>query len=191
MDRRGKRTPLWSGPLAVDKVQAADLTGGRGRRPAINLSWEDAQAFCRWLSEEAGAVYRLPSEAEWEFACRAGSTTRFSFGDDESRLGEHAWFSGNAGGKTHPVGEQTPNAFGLFDTHGNVWEWCQDAWNESYAGAPSNGAAWMSGDASRAALRGGSWIDIPQGLRSAYRIRSLRAVRFSGIGFRVVRTLVE
>ncbi len=168
-----------------------DQGWGRGRRPAISVSRDDAQDYCGWLSEQTGAEYRLPSEAEWEFACRAGSQTRWSFGDEESALGAHAWFLGNSGEQTHPVGEKEPNAFGLYDMHGNVREWCQDAWNDDYSGAPSDGSAWMSGDESGAVLRGGSWLGSPGWLRSAYRDGGGRGGRGVSIGFRVARTLRE
>ncbi len=167
-----------------------DRGWGRGQRPVINVSWNDAQAYVAWLNRKVGAeVYRLPSEAEWEYAARAGTTTRFSFGDSDGALGGYAWYSGNAGGKTHPVGAYPANAFGLADMHGNVWEWVQDCGNSSYAGAPSTGEAWMSGDCSRAVLRGGSWFSEAQNLRSAFRFRLRRVDRDNDIGFRLAQTL--
>lgn len=151
--------------------------------PVENVSWEDAQAFCRKL----GNGYRLPTEAEWEYAARAGSTTKWSFGNDENRLGEYAWFSGNSGSQTHPVGQKKPNAFGLFDMHGNVWEWCQDVWHDSYNSAPSDGSAWLSGgDSSLRVLRGGSWNDDGSNCRSASRVRITPGFILSLRGFRLV-----
>ena len=114
-----------------------DSGWGRGTRPVIDVSWEDATAYCEWLSEQTGARYRLLTEAEWEYACRAGSPTRYCFGDDEQRLGEYAWYSKNAGGKTHPVREKRPNAWQLYDLHGNVWEWVQD-WYGAYSKEPQH-----------------------------------------------------
>ena len=170
---------------------------GRGRRPVINVSWDDAQAYVRWLSAKTGKRYRLPSESEWEYAARAGTRTPFSTGETIST--EHANYDGNytygSGRKgvyrrqTVPVGAFGANAWGLHDAHGNAWEWVQDCWNGSYAGAPTDGSAWESGDCSRRVLRGGSWYDIPGGLRSASRIRNSTAERDISCGFRMARTL--
>ncbi|WP_020507876.1 pilus assembly protein PilP [Lamprocystis purpurea] len=115
---------------AMGRETPQDQGWGRDRQPAINVSWDEAQAYCVWLSGETGETYRLATEAEWEYACRAGSQTRWSYGDEESRLGDYAWFSKNSGRKTHPVGEKLPNAWHLHDMHGNVWEWCQDWYSD-------------------------------------------------------------
>jgi formylglycine-generating enzyme required for sulfatase activity len=133
----------------------------------------------------------LPSEAEWEYAARAGTGVRWSFGDDESRLALHAWFAGNSGGQTHPVGQLQPNGFGLYDMHGNVWEWIEDCYRESYHGAPTNGSAWASSDCNSRVLRGGSWLKFPYDLRSAARYRSAPAYRDRYSGFRVARTITS
>jgi len=106
---------------------------------------------------EGAGKYRPPSEAEWEYACRAGTTTRYSFGDSESKLGDYAWYRENSGDKTHPVGKKNPNPYGLYDMHGNVYDWVQDKWHSNYNGAPTDGSAWGSGDGAGRVIRGGSW----------------------------------
>jgi formylglycine-generating enzyme required for sulfatase activity len=105
---------------------------GNPNNPVEGLSWNEAQAFCKKLSRVTGKQYRLPSEAEWEYACRAGTTTRYYFGDNANQLGDYAWFCDNSGSKTHPVGQKRPNGWGLYDMHGNVWEWCEDSWHGNY-----------------------------------------------------------
>lgn len=156
--------------------------------PVEQVSWDDAQAFVSKLSEKTGKKYRLPSEAEWEYAARAGSQTNYSFGDKENELRRYAWFIGNAGHKTHPVGEKVANAFGLHDMHGNVWEWTEDCWNSNYAGAPGDGSAWTAGNCSLRVVRGGSWGSSSRFLRSAFRYGGTTARRYSNDGFRVART---
>jgi formylglycine-generating enzyme required for sulfatase activity len=145
-----------------------------------------------WLAERTDKAYRLPSEAEWEYCCRAGTQTRYSFGDDEANLGEYAWYDENSDNKTHPVGEKKPNPWGLYDVHGNVREWVEDVWHNSYEGAPSEGSPWTEGgDAQAHVVRGGSWIysSFPRDLRSAYRGRDTTVSRFNWLGFRIARTL--
>ena len=163
-----------------------DYGWGRGRRPVINVSWEDAQAYVRWLSRKTGKEYRLLSEAEWEYAARAGSRTQHSFGDEITS--RDANYGGNIG-KTRPVGGYRANGYGLHDMHGNVWEWVRDCWNGSYAGAPNNGEAWERGDCSRRVLRGGSWGSYSWNLRSANRLGIHSEFRLDSNGFRVARTL--
>jgi formylglycine-generating enzyme required for sulfatase activity len=160
---------------ATNREKAKDQGWGRERRPVINVSWHDAQDYCQWLSEQTGQTYRLPLEAEWEYACRAGSEGDYCFGDDVERLAEYAWYNKNAGGKTHPVGELKPNGWGLHDVHGNVWEWCQDAGHDKYRG-----------DAYYKVLRGGSWDNFPGGLVAAYRRSFAPVHRGNYLGFRVV-----
>ena len=160
----------------------------RGRHPVINVSWDDAKAYVKWLSGKTGKQYRLLSESEWEYVARAGTTTAYHTGRTISV--SQANYDGNNYG-TVPVGEFAPNGFGLYDVHGNVWEWVEDCWHDTYVGAPSDGSAWTSGGNCRyRVLRGGSWYNDPQTLRSAYRNWNSTGYRyFITIGFRVARTL--
>ena len=176
----------------------ADEGWGRKRHPAINVSWWDARSYTRWLSQKTGERYRLLSEAEWEYAARAGTTEAFHFGstistDLANYDGDYKYRSGHKGldrGKTVPVGSFPPNAFGLHDVHGNVQEWVEDCWHESYRDAPEHGGAWTAGGQCRMrVLRGGSWHRSPRHLRSASRVRHSSRNRTSNIGFRVARTL--
>jgi formylglycine-generating enzyme required for sulfatase activity len=158
----------------------------------IKVSWGDAVAYAQWLSKRTGKGYRLPTEAEWEYATRAGTSTRWSFGDGKQALGKHAWYDDNADSKTHPVGEKSPNPWGLHDVHGNVWEWVQDCWHESYQGAPTDGSAWLAaggGNCGRCVVRGGSWDNLPVDLRSAYRSWSESGTRNGTLGFRLAQDL--
>ena len=176
------------------------------RQPVVCVSWNDAKAYVAWLADETGAAYRLPSEAEWEYAVRVGTRTRYHFGDEPERLCDYG--NGADGtklpngrswneaadcedGAVYPtaVGSYRPNAFGLYDMHGNVWEWTEDCWNGNYEGAPSDGSAWLSGDCGRRVLRGGSWSSNPGNLRAAIRFRFTTGNRLSNSGFRVARTL--
>jgi len=161
--------------------------------PVEKVSWLDAIEFCRRLSNHTGLEYRLPSEAEWEYACRAGTTTAYSFGDNAEELGEYAWYTENSESQTHPVGQKKPNAFGLYYMHGNVWEWCADDWHESYKGAPKDSQIWIKDNKnyedpeSRKLLRGGSWNDSARRCRSAYRYNHFARLLGSNYGgFRVV-----
>jgi len=131
--------------------EVRDSTWGRGDRPVINVTWEEAKQYVGWLSRVTGKKYGLLTEAEWEYAARAGRQTRFSFGDDEAGLDRYAWFHGNSEGRTQPVGRKKANAFGLYDVHGNVFEWVED-------GAPSDGSSWLKdGAPNRRVVRSGSW----------------------------------
>ncbi|MDB9404121.1 SUMF1/EgtB/PvdO family nonheme iron enzyme [Microcystis sp. CS-574] len=158
------------------------------QNPVENVNWNDAQAFCQKLSQITGKTYRLPTEAEWEYACRAGTTTRFYFGDDANQLGDYAWYSANSQSKTHPVGQKRPNAWGLYDMSGNVWEWCEDDWHSSYIGAPTDGSAWLINDNDNdyRIRRGGSWFYDPSLCRSAFRSGHNRRDNDFILGFRVV-----
>jgi len=175
-----------------------DKGWGRGDRPVIRVSWDDAQAYIAWLNRKTGQRYRLPSEAEWEYAARAGTTTRFSTGDcittDQANYDGNYPPQGCAKGeyraKTLPVASFAANPFGLYDMHGNVWEWTQDCWNDSYNGAPTDGSAWEGGDCSRRALRGGLWINYGWVARSAARSDYPRGYRGGGgLGFRLSRSV--
>ena len=165
-----------------------DRGWGRGSRPVINVSWEDAQAYASWLSAETGAAYRLPSESEWEYAARAGTTTPFHTGATISVYQANFQDERN---RTLYVGMFfAPNVFGLYNVHGNVREWVEDCWHDNYRGAPSDGTAWVrGGNCSRRVLRGGSWYNLPRSLRSAARHRDSTEYRYSFAGFRVARTL--
>ncbi|GCA90637.1 formylglycine-generating enzyme family protein [Microcystis aeruginosa] len=156
------------------------------QNPVEKVSWDDAQAFCQKLSQITGKTYRLPTEAEWEYACRAGTTTRFYFGDDANQLGDYAWYDGNSQQTIHPVGQKKPNAWGLYDMSGNVWEWCEDNSAYNYIGAPTDGSAWLTDEHDYPRLRGGSWYFSPDSCRSAYRAYNDRRDVISFVGFRVV-----
>lgn len=164
---------------------------GRGERPVINVSYDDITTqFIPWLKKATGQNFRLPSEAEWEYAARAGSTTHFSWGDSIScslaRYGRANTVCGDDW-KTVEVKSFAVNAFGLYDMHGNVWEWTQDCWNKSYLGAPSDGRAWTDGNCAGRMLRGGSWYYNPSFLRSAKRYKFKASDGFYDIGFRLVQ----
>jgi formylglycine-generating enzyme required for sulfatase activity len=156
------------------------------QNPVENVSWNDAKAFCQKLSRITGKTYRLPTEAEWEYACRAGTTTRYYFGDDDNQLGDYAWGRENSNDTTHPVGQKKPNGWGLYDMSGNVWEWCEDDWHDSYAGAPDDGSAWLDNDNAYPIVRGGSWYNSPSYCRSAFRSYYSRGGLHNSYGFRVV-----
>ncbi len=158
--------------------------------PVEMVSWDDIRVFIEKLNAKTGKRYRLPTESEWEYAARAGGTSAYSFGDIVSELGNHAWFRGNSGNKTHPVGGKAANEFGLHDMHGNVWEWVEDCYQPNYVGAPADSSAAPRQDACDRVFRGGSWVsNLPDFLRSAYRYRFLPFIRLSYLGFRVARTL--
>jgi len=134
----------------------------------------------------------LPTEAEWEYACRAGSATIWHFGDDPAQLPNYAWYGENSDKKTHQVGQLQPNAWGLYDMHGNVWEWCADTWHGNYTGAPTNGSVWGNLDDEKAnLLRGGAWSGLPCNCRSACRDRSVPVHPCSNVGVRVVAVLAR
>ena len=178
-------------------VMGANPSSNKGRTlPVEQVSWDDAQVFIQKLNQKTGQQYRLPSEAEWEYAARAGSQAEYSFGDDEKELGRYAWYGANSGRQTHPVGEKQANRFGLHDMHGNVWEWVQDCWHDNYSGAPTDGSAWTtvcSEPTYYRSARGGSWANSPASLRSASRVQFTawpkHYIGGDGVGFRLARTL--
>jgi formylglycine-generating enzyme required for sulfatase activity len=183
------------------REKPADQGWGRGRQPVINVSWRDAKAYLEWLSRDLGQPYRLLTEAEWEYACQAGTTTPFSFGrtitpSQVNYDGNYTYGNGAKGTyrrRTVAVGSLPANPWGLHEMHGNVWEWVEDIWHNDYAGAPCNGSAWTDREGansdSRRVMRGGSWANNPKYCRSAYRSRYDPDICGSILGFRLVRTL--
>jgi len=177
----------------------SDQGWGRGRRPVINVSWNDATAYAAWLSRKTGRTYHLLSEAEREYVTRAGTTTPFWWGTSISPQqanynGTTTYGNGPTGEyrqRTLPVDSFAPNPWGLYQVHGNVWEWTQDCWHDSYAGAPSDGSTWATGNCSLRVRRGGAWNDLPRLLRAALRFWNAPDDRSSGIGFRLGRTLTS
>ncbi len=180
-----------------DNPYPEDEGWGRADRPVINVSWNEAQDYTNWLSQQTQQQCRLPSEAEWEYAARAGSTTDYPWGNkashEQANYGKDACCDGLASGKdqwvyTAPVGQFPANALGLYDLHGNVDEWVQDCWHDDYSGAPIDGSAWESqcSNTGRRVLRGGSWNDTPNFVRSAHRFNYSASNRFNDIGFRVL-----
>jgi formylglycine-generating enzyme required for sulfatase activity len=154
--------------------------------PAVCISWNDAAAFCKWLSKETGEYCRLPSEVEWEYACRAGDEA-----NSVKNIDEVGWYRDNAAGKTHPVGRKKSNPWGLYDMHGNAWEWCLDVWHSNYEGAPDDNSPWLSEDylpriAIRRVLRGGAWCRRDFMLSNTFRYRGTPDFRSVGTGFRIV-----
>ena len=172
------------------KFSPPDQGWGRGDRPVTNVSWDDAQEFLAWLSKTTGKPYRLPTEAEWEYAARGGSTTPYWWGKDVGAgRAQCAECGGSADSRTAPVGSFRPNAFGLYDTAGNAAEWVEDCWNPTHRGAPNDGSARTDGDCSLRVLRGGSFADKAIAVRSSARFRYDQGVRYYANGFRVARDL--
>jgi formylglycine-generating enzyme required for sulfatase activity len=182
-------TPVTQGQWReVMENNPARFPEGGADCPVETVSWDDAQEFVARLNRlEKTDTYRLPTEAEWEYACRAGSTTRFCFGDEVAKLEDYAWYAGNSGGKTHPAGQKEPNAWGLYDMHGNVWEWCRD-WYGEYPAGPATDPKGPDAGKNRV-LRGGSWFDKISYLRSAVSGDNNPYFRSGNIGFRVARSL--
>lgn len=177
-------------------VMGANPSRWKGPRNAVEmLSYDEAVEFCRKVTEmlrdaeliRRDQIVRLPSEAEWEYAARAGSTTLYSFGDEIERLDDYAWSTRNAAGNDPPVGKKRPNAWNLYDMHGYLWEWCADPWHETYNGAPIDGTPWkVGGDQERRVLRGGSWKDPAERLTSSFRRAAALSLKDDAVGLRCV-----
>src|SRR5882672_2778973 len=209
-DGRGRQHPVTiAKPFAVSKFdvtfadwdacvslggcpQATDSPFGRATMPVVNVTWDDAQEYVAWFSKMTGRPYRLLTEAEWEYAARAGSKTAYYWGDEIGKGNANCKGCGSQwdNRQTSPVGSFKPNAFGLYDMAGNVWQWVQDCEQDDYKEAPTDGSAWTSGDCSNRVARGGSWVSDPRFLRSATRIWYSTVDRNYALGFRVGRTLV-
>jgi formylglycine-generating enzyme required for sulfatase activity len=195
--------PFYLGRCEVTQAQYERVVGSNPSKikddpqgPVETVSWNDVSEFCRKLGElpqEQGtrAEYRLPTEAEWEYACRAGTTTLWYSGDAEGALKEHAWFGETSAGKTRPVGKKSPNAWGLYDMHGNVWEWCQDWWSDRYdTTSPMDDPLGASGGWHRV-MRGGSWDNSASQTRASYRSKYGPGGRFEYLGYRLARTVAS
>jgi len=188
--------PFYMSKYEVTQKQWSEVMGSNpsffkgDNLPVEKVSWNDVQEFIKKLNEKNGAVkYRLPSEAEWEYAARAGKTTRYSFGDNESDLDEYAFYSDNSGDKTQSVGQKKPNPWGLYDMHGNVWEWVQDEWHDNYESAPTDGSAWEDGSGAVRVIRGGGWVTNARACRSADRADYALGARYLSLGFRLLQEL--
>jgi formylglycine-generating enzyme required for sulfatase activity len=169
--------------------RAVDLGWGRGRRPVIMVSWDDAQSYLRWLSARTGQSYRLLSEAEWEYVARAGTMTVRWWGDAARGGNANCRRCERDSGRTVVVGESGPNRFGVHDVLGNVWQWVEDCWNENYRSRPEDGRAWLSGNCTVRVARGGGFDDQPWAVRSASRGSEAAGNQSFEVGFRVARTL--
>jgi len=183
---------------ASGRALPEDNGWGRGRRPVINISWDEAKAYADWLSQQTGKHYRLPTEGEWEYAARAGTAAAFPGGgcintalanyDGRTDYYYCGAKTGTYLGRTQAVGGYPANAWGLYDMQGNAWEWVADCWHENYQGAPEHGTAWQAGDhCSARVVRGGAWDDGPDALRSAFRNHWSAAGRYADLGFRLVQ----
>lgn len=192
----------------MDRIpEARGIADTDGELPANGVSWYDAVLSCNALSAAEGLEpcyriegedsaelipgangYRLPTEAEWEYACRAGTTIAWSFGADAADIDQYAWYASNSEGTPQAVAEKEPNRWGLYDMHGNLWEWVEDCWHGNYRGAPSDGSAWLDQDCLVRVVRGGSFLNPPRFLRSARRDGDRPVNRLNFLGFRCVRS---
>jgi formylglycine-generating enzyme required for sulfatase activity len=181
----------WNACVSVGVCsEVGDNNFGRGNRPVINVSRDDAQQYVAWFSKMTDRPYRLLSEAEWEYVARAGTTTTYFWGDEIGKGHGNCTGCGSQWDRqTSPVGSFQPNAFGLYDMVGDVWVWLQDCYHENYVGAPTDGLPWTISDCSVSVVRGGSWIDDRRSLRSANRNPQSTGNRSSNVGFRLGRTL--
>jgi formylglycine-generating enzyme required for sulfatase activity len=183
----------WTAVMGTEPWKGEQFVKEGPNYAATYVSWDDAVAYCKKLSEKEGKTYRLPTEAEWEYACRAGTKTTWSFGNDEKVLGDYAWYDGNAldidEKYAHQVGQKTPNAFGLYDMHGNVWEWCHDYYGQYYYKESSEKDPPGPASGSSRVSRGGSWVFNSRYTRSAVRKWDDADYRDLNYGFRVVREL--
>jgi formylglycine-generating enzyme required for sulfatase activity len=182
----------WDACVAAARCPDIPDHWGRGRMPAINVSWGDAKQYVAWLSELTRKEYRLLTEAEWEYAARAGTVTRYFWGDDPRGGDANCNGCGSSWDlrQTAPVGSLKPNAFGLYDMLGNVWEWVEDRWHENYNGAPTDASAWLTGgDPDYRVIRGGSWRNESELVRTAVRVDRNIHVRFDTLGLRIARTM--
>jgi len=186
---------FWLSKYQVTQAQYEAIMGKNPARfkgpnkPVECVSWNDAKEYCRRLSEETGGRFVLPSETQWEFACRGGSELEYCFGDKEEELEDYAWYGNNSNDETHSVGLRKPNAWGLYDMHGNVWEWCEDDWHDNYEKAPGDGKPWVDEPrGNRRVLRGGSWYYFSFFCRSAYRFNNAPDITNFNFGFRLART---
>lgn len=209
VERRGTKSEPWfdtkdedSDSQIIGSVGHFKVEHGKENFPVINVSWFGAKAYVKWLRRETGKHYRLPTEAEWEYAARAGTTTKYWWGNEASHdyanygetkccprgvvKGADKWL------QSAPVGSFPNNGFGLHDMHGNVWEWVEDCWHKTYNNAPRDGSAWLKADDGNChsrVLRGGSWVSVPRFLRSANRDGNMSGNRDDNFGFRIARTL--
>ncbi|MBL4614631.1 MAG: formylglycine-generating enzyme family protein [Magnetovibrio sp.] len=167
-----------------------DHAWGTGLRPVINITWHEAKLYLDWLSKKTGKTYRFPTEAEWEYAARAGTEGEYSWGDKIGKARANCRDCGaKISHKSQPVDSFKANPWGLYNMHGNVWEWTEDCWNKTYVGAPNDGSAWLQGDCRQRVMRSGSWYYFSKNLRSSWRAKNHAQVKSYGIGFRVLREL--
>ncbi len=182
----------WDACVAASACPRVPDHWARGEMPVINVSWDNAMQFVGWLSRVVGKEYRLLTEAEWEYAVRAGANTRYSWGDDPGKDNANCDGCGSQWDRkqTAPVGSFKPNAFGLYDMHGNVWEWVEDSWHDNYEGAPADGSAYLRGsDPNYRVVRGGSWRNDTEFISASVRVKRNSSVQFDTLGFRVARSL--